>query len=98
MAPPCSYFKGIRDYFTLNRETFHPKFSDMQWNGPCVEDINYSVDLRGSLNSYRELLEAAKYRIFLYNGDWDNIVPYLDTKKNIEDLGLRFINRYGFGV
>ena len=26
--------------------------------------------------------------IILYNGDWDSVVPYTDTRKNLEKLNL----------
>lgn len=40
--------------------------------------------------SYRYLLTktAAQYRIVLYNGDWDAVVPYIDTIKNLRKLNL----------
>ena len=39
--------------------------------------------------SYRYLLAKwPKYAIFLYNGDWDDVVPYGDTIKNLEKLNL----------
>lgn len=38
---------------------------------------------------YRYLLDRLdKYHIVLYNGDWDDVVPYTDTFSNIEKLRL----------
>ena len=41
--------------------------------------------------SYREILPKVadkNYQIVLYNGDWDDVVPYIDTLKNIKKLRL----------
>lgn len=36
------------------------------------------------MSAYKYLIaRSSKYSIFLYNGDWDNVVPYTDTLKNI---------------
>jgi hypothetical protein len=78
---PCAYFDGIFDYFNLNEIAYHAKNST-KWNGPCAENINYNIDLKGSMQSYRILLSEImdkKYQIVLYNGDWDDVVPYHDT-------------------
>ena len=53
---PCSYFDGVFNYFNLNVDAFHPKDTGMKWNGPCLEDIHYDIDLRGSIPEYRYLL------------------------------------------
>lgn len=63
----------------------------MDWNGPCAANISYSIDLAGSMESYRQLLSRVvleKYQIVLYNGDWDDVVPYHDTLKGIKNLYL----------
>ena len=42
--------------------------------------------------SYRHLLgkvEEKRYQIVLYNGDWDDVVPYIDTLKGIKNLLLK---------
>jgi hypothetical protein len=41
--------------------------------------------------SYRILLSrlsVKKYQMVLYNGDWDGVVPYHDTVKNLKALYL----------
>lgn len=45
------------------------------------------------MSSYRYLLslqmnETRKISIILYNGNWDAVVPYVDTLKNIRKLNL----------
>lgn len=52
-----------------------------------AEDIRYTIDLAGSMQSYRILLSrlsTKNYQIVLYNGDWDDVVPYHDTVKAIK--------------
>ena len=42
------------------------------------------------MSQYKQLLaDSSKYHIILYNGDWDDVVPYTDTLKNLDDLKLR---------
>lgn len=41
------------------------------------------------MNSYKHLLGRTDiYQIVMYNGNWDAAVPYVDTIKNLEKLGL----------
>lgn len=73
----------------------------MRWNGPCViifyifiqaENITYHLDPAGSIEAYKFLLarEVNRTQIHLYNGNWDVVVPYIDTVKNIvKTLKLR---------
>jgi hypothetical protein len=65
----------------------------MHWNGPCAENIRYSIDPAGSMHSYRQLLSLAntdrKIAIILYSGTWDSVVPYTDTLKGIRELNLQ---------
>lgn len=89
-GPPCGFFDGVYNYFTLHAADYHAK--DSVWKGPCAEDIIYNIDPNGSIESYKYLLNysktARKYEIFLYNGNADAVVPYNDTYKGIEILKL----------
>ena len=43
------------------------------------------------MQSYRILLSrlsTKNYQIVMYNGDWDDVVPYHDTIKGIKELYL----------
>lgn len=64
----------------------------MTWNGPCADNVtsNYHINLRGSIDSYRYLLNknSSIYKIVVYSGDWDSVVPYIDTIKNLKRLNL----------
>lgn len=54
-----------------------------------ANNITYNIDQKGSMASYRYLLSRiSKYHIILYNGDWDDVVPYGDTVKNLKKLNL----------
>ena len=51
------------------------------------------INSGGSMEEYRYLLNKLKdYQIVLYNGDWDDVVPYTDTYKNLEKLNLKESN------
>lgn len=57
-----------------------------------AEDVSakYHIDTAGSMPQYRILLgELSNYHIVLYNGDWDDVVPYTDTIKNLKKLNLQ---------
>ncbi len=46
------------------------------------------------MDQLRYLIFRGKYRIVLYNGDWDAVVPYVDTLKNIPNLYINPISEY----
>lgn len=49
----------------------------------------YNVLQSGSMISYKHLLSrTGLYQIVMYNGNWDAAVPYVDTIKNLQKLGL----------
>lgn len=49
---------------------------------------HYNILPSGSMISYKHLMGRNKYQIVMYNGNWDAAVPYVDTIKNLEKLGL----------
>ena len=48
----------------------------------------YKVDPKGSYLSIPKLLQSG-VKVFLYNGDWDDVVPFTDNYKNIYRMGLK---------
>lgn len=46
------------------------------------------------MEQLRYLIFREKYRIVLYNGDWDAVVPYVDTLKNIPGLYINPVSEY----
>ena len=68
----------------------------MEWS-LCKFDLNqddsitgkYSISLRGSMAEYRYILDRPqKFHVVLYNGDWDDIIPFADTLSNLDKLKL----------
>lgn len=47
------------------------------------------MSVEGSIDAYKFLINVGKYKIILYNGDWDDVVPYTDTLKNFRKMGLQ---------
>lgn len=43
----------------------------------------------GSMNEMARLLSRGDVKIYLFNGDWDSVVPFGDTVKNLMRLGVR---------
>lgn len=41
------------------------------------------------MEQYRELLNSGAIKIWLFSGDWDDVVPFRDTVKNLEKLDLK---------
>lgn len=58
-----------------------------------AEDISskYQIDQDGSMASMRFIIEKEMegFIVVLYNGDWDSVVPYIDTIKNLEKLDMK---------
>ena len=40
--------------------------------------------MRGSMDEYRQIFVNKGIRVWLYSGDFDDVVPYPDTEKNVE--------------
>lgn len=96
-SAPCAYFTGMSNYFNYHTHDYNAKWTEMKWNGPCAQNITYHMDPRGSVDSYAFLLsrEINRTQIILYSGNWDVVVPYVDTIKNIEQ-SLRLRKSYVF--
>jgi len=48
----------------------------------------YTVDEKGSMLEMASLLQKGM-KIYLYNGDWDDAIPFTDTNKNLNRLGVK---------
>jgi hypothetical protein len=60
-----------------------------------AEDISehYIIGESGSLSEMRYLFTRLDdIQVVLYNGDWDGVVPFGDTLKNLEKLNMIHIN------
>lgn len=93
-SAPCAFFDGISNYFNLNGESFHAAANG--WKGPCNENVSkeYKVTPAGSMEELIYLVNWGKYKTVLYNGDWDAVVPYVDTLKNIGKLYVATVGNY----
>jgi hypothetical protein len=40
------------------------------------------------MNQYATIFLNKAVRVWLFNGDWDDVVPYRDTEKNLETLKI----------
>jgi|JI61114C2RNA_FD_contig_91_452036_length_1239_multi_2_in_0_out_0_2 hypothetical protein len=41
------------------------------------------------MEAYRNLINRGQIKIYLFNGDWDDVVPFRDTVKNLALLDLQ---------
>jgi serine carboxypeptidase-like clade 1 len=41
---------------------------------------------RGSMLEYRRILLNRGVKVWLFSGDWDDVVPFTDTEKNVDKL------------
>ena len=48
----------------------------------------YKADQKGSLPQIPALLQKG-VKIYLFTGDWDDVVPFTDTYRNLNLMGLR---------
>ena len=48
----------------------------------------YKVNPQGSLVEIPALLQK-KVKVYILNGDWDDVVPFTDNYKNFNKMGLR---------
>lgn len=49
--------------------------------------LNYEISERGSMAELSRMVRNKAIKVWLMSGDWDDIVPYSDTEKNIPGLG-----------
>ncbi len=88
----CPSDEGMIAYMNANKQEFHSK-NPNEWT-PC-SSIHYNIDPAGSIARYQRIfLASSTVRVWLYSGDWDDVVPYTDTLKNLEKMGLRKVGPY----
>lgn len=52
-------------------------------------NANYQIDLSGSVFQLTYLFTRLdSIHMVLYNGDWDAVVPFVDTIKNLDKLKI----------
>lgn len=82
--PDCPSQNGAISYWNLNKIPFKVDKIDKAWQA-CT-DINYKISLRGSMAEYRRILINKGVKVWLFSGDWDDVVPFTDTEKNVDKL------------
>jgi serine carboxypeptidase-like clade 2 len=87
----CPSDNGIIEYLNIHAADYHSK-SEGRWS-PC-SDIYYDIDSKGSIAQYKRIRLNSAVKIWLYNGDWDDVVPYPDTLKNLEKMNIRPVGVY----
>lgn len=55
-------------------------------NWEVCTGINYAISDRGSMDEYRRIFLNRGVKVWLFSGDWDDIVPFTDTEKNVDAL------------
>ena len=40
------------------------------------------------MKEYHQIFLNKAVKVWLYNGDWDDVVPYRDTEKNLKELRM----------
>lgn len=50
----------------------------------------YKIDPKGSINELPSILKRG-LKVYLYTGDWDDVVPFIDTYKNIDKMNLKLL-------
>lgn len=81
----CASDDGIMSYLNTYAKEYHSKSSEY-WS-PCT-GIHYKIDEKGSIAQYKRILLNTAVKIWLYSGDWDDVVPLTDTLKNLHTMNL----------
>lgn len=85
----CEYDHGLQTYFDVNAHIWNSQTSVPF--AACNDTIfeAYDREPRGSLDAYRSIINRGQIKVYLYNGDWDDVVPFRDTIKNLQLLDLQ---------
>mmetsp|Transcript_7816 Transcript_7816/g.7059 ORF Transcript_7816/g.7059 Transcript_7816/m.7059 type:complete len:283 (-) Transcript_7816:290-1138(-) len=93
---PCLWAEGLSQYLdqTETKTNLHVS-QDVSWtvcNGQILS--NYNRSSTGAFEKYQKLIELNKYKILIYSGDIDTIVPYPYTEYWLEQLGVTVVNEW----
>jgi hypothetical protein len=73
---------GVINYWKLNKFAYKVDKVNKTWS--VCSHLNYTITQRGSMDEYaRILVSAEKIRVWLFSGDFDDVVPFTDTQKNV---------------
>jgi serine carboxypeptidase-like clade 2 len=48
--------------------------------------LRYNITERGSMEEYARIFQNKGVKVWLFSGDWDDVVPYPDTEKNVKNF------------
>ena len=65
------------DFLNFYKAAYH--VFDVKKNWTVCSDIKYTIDPEGSMEEYRQIFLNKQVKVWLFNGDWDDVVPYPDT-------------------
>lgn len=88
MLGDCENMKGVENYFHSNNVAFHSDKTNFAVCNWTIFD-KYEVTNSGSMLEIPQILTETDYRVHLFNGDFDDVVPFTDTLKNLEKMGFR---------
>lgn len=95
MIPLCVYALPV--YYYLNNrivmDALHIPKTVTKWDF-CTDkgDLSYAKNRSGSIEIYTQL--RGKYRVLVYSGDTDGVVPTYGTKAWIHNLGWPVDKKY----
>jgi serine carboxypeptidase-like clade 2 len=82
--PDCPSDNGAISYWNLNKYAYKTDKVNKTWQ--VCTGINYEISERGSMQEYRNIFLNGGVKVWLFSGDWDDVVPYPDTEKNVDQF------------
>jgi len=73
------------DYLNDHKVIYHVDKVNKTW-APCNDDVDYDITVEASMEEFRQIFLNKGIRVWLFSGDWDDVVPYPDTTYNLNLL------------
>ncbi len=67
------------DYWNFNKYHYNVNTKAAAKNWTVCANLKYRVNMKGSMQQYNEIFLNKAVKVWMYNGDWDDVVPYPDT-------------------
>ena len=77
------------DYWNFNKYSYNINAKALNKNWTVCSNLKYRVNMKGSMEQYSTIFLNKAVKVWLYNGDWDDVVPFPDTEKNLNILRRR---------
>lgn len=75
--PDCPSDNGAIKYWNLNKGYYKVDKVNKTWS-VCAR-LNYSISQEGSMKQYGRIFLNSGVRVWLFSGDFDDVVPFTDT-------------------